>query len=94
MKNKRLIIILACVPLLLLIPLIGMQFSNEVNWSYLDFILAGLLLTGIGLCIETTLRCVKSVKYRIIICLIVFMIFFLIWAELAVGIFNSPVAGT
>ena len=46
-KNKRLAMIILTVPALLLIPLIGMQFSNEINWSLIDFVVMGLLLLGV-----------------------------------------------
>jgi ABC-type cobalt transport system substrate-binding protein len=41
MKNKRLYIILALIGIILLIPLVAMQFTEAVNWSLLDFIAAG-----------------------------------------------------
>jgi len=63
-----------------------MQFTNEVNWTGFDFIVAGILLTGTGLVIELVLRKVKSRRMRIIVCLVVLFILFLVWAELAVGI--------
>lgn len=94
MKNKRLIIILAIVTILLLIPFIAMQFTNEVNWKILDFIIMGVLLFSTGLLFEFVMRKVISVKNRIIICGAILIAFFLIWAELAVGILGTPFAGT
>lgn len=94
MKNKRLIIILASASTLLLIPLLAMQFTNEVNWSVSDFIIMGGLLFGTGLLCELIMRKVKSVTNRIIICGAVLFVFFLIWVELAVGLFNTPFAGS
>ena len=91
--GKRLIGILLGVVLLLLIPLIAMQFTNEVKWTPIDFIAAGILLISAGMTLEFILRKVKSTKFRIIYCIVLFFVFFLIWAELAVGIFGTPFAG-
>jgi len=35
--------------LLLLIPLVAMQFTQEVVWTLSDFVFAGILLFGAGL---------------------------------------------
>lgn len=94
MKNTRLIIILASVSVILLIPFIAMQFTDEVNWSFRDFAIMGVLLYGTGLICELVLRTVKSVPGRILICAGVVIAFLLIWAELAVGIFGTPFAGS
>lgn len=93
-SNKRLTYILLSVVVLLLIPFFGMQFSNEVNWSAFDFILAGVLLFGTGLTIEGVLRFVKNRNKRILLCIGILFALFLLWAELAVGIFGSPIAGS
>lgn len=93
-KNKRLIGIVVTVALLLLIPLIAMQFSDEVTWSLGDFIVAGILLLGTGLTCELVMRKVKNIRSRIIICGIVVTALLLIWMELAVGIFGTPFAGS
>ena len=94
MKNKRLILILSIVPALLLIPLIAMQFTNEVNWEVFDFAIMFILLTGTGLTIEFTLRSVKSTGSRVLLCTGILLILLLVWAELAVGIFGTPFAGS
>jgi len=93
MQNKRLISVVLTSAILLLIPLIAMQFTDEVNWNLFDFIIAGTLLIGTGLIIELVLRKTKKIKYRIIIVAALLIVFLLIWAELAVGIFGTPLSG-
>ncbi len=80
--------------LLLLIPLAAMQFSSEVNWSLFDFVIMGFLLLALGFSIRF-IRNKKSVlKYPLLMIIAVVVLFFIIWAELAVGIFGSPFAGS
>lgn len=80
--------------ILLSIPFFGMQFTDEVNWDIKDFTIMGILLFGTGLLCELVFRVVKSFHNRVILCGGILIIFFLIWAELAVGIFGSPFAGS
>ena len=94
MQNKRLIGIVIAVVVLLLIPLIAMQFTDEVNWTLYDFVVAAVLLFGTGLMCEFVMRKVTKVKYRIAICAVLLMVLLLIWVELAVGIFGTPFAGS
>jgi cytochrome bd-type quinol oxidase subunit 2 len=93
-SNTRLIIILLAVPVILLIPFVAMQFTEEVNWSTFDFLVMGILLLLIGLKIEYILRKVKRKQNRIAVISIILIVFLLIWAELAVGIFGTPFAGS
>ena len=93
-QNKRLIGIITTVALILLIPLIAMQFTNEVKWDLRDFVVMGGLLLGTGLMCELVLRKVKKRESRIFICAALVVALFLIWAELAVGIVGSPFAGS
>jgi hypothetical protein len=93
-QKNRLPGIMVSAVILLLIPLIAMQFTNEVRWSVPDFVAAAILLFATGLACELVMRKVKKIQYRVIICSIVFLAFFLIWAELAVGIFGSAIAGS
>jgi hypothetical protein len=92
-KNKRLIGILSAIALLLLIPLIAIQFSDEVKWTLADFVVMGFLLISTGLLCELVIRKVSKINWRIALCLVILLVFFLIWAELAVGIFGTPFAG-
>ena len=94
MKTKNLLIILMVVGGILLIPFIGMQVSNEVNWSSSDFVIMGILLFLSGLAINFALSKLKTRKSKILACAIILLILFLIWAELAVGIFGTPFAGS
>ena len=94
MQNKRLTSIVLSVTLILLIPLIAMQFTGEVNWTLMDFVVMGVLLLGTGLLIELVLRKVKKTVHRIAICGVILLALTLIWAELAVGIFGTPFAGS
>lgn len=55
-KNKRLIGILLTPILLLLVPLIAMQFTKEIYWKLSDFVVAGALLLSSGLIIEFIIR--------------------------------------
>lgn len=94
MKNKRLIGIVLTVAILLFIPLLAMQFTDEVNWTLLDFTVAAVLLLGTGLLCELVMRTVNKIGYQIAICAVILVALLLIWIELAVGIFGTPFAGS
>ncbi len=78
---------------LLLIPVVAMQFTDEVVWSSMDFILAGVVLLSLGCLLSFLIRNVHSTKKRLLLILCTILMFAILWAELAVGIFNSPIAG-
>lgn len=84
---------LLVIALVLLMPLIAMQFTNEVNWSPADFAAAGVLLLGTGFICELVLRTIKSRRNRIMICIAILLICLLVWLELAVGILGTSFAG-
>lgn len=92
--NKRPLVILSIIAILLSIPLVAMQFTDDVKWHGIDFLVAAILLTLAGLGVEAAFRFVKKKSHRIglVICILIFL--FLIWAELAVGIFGTPLAGS
>ncbi|HEX8575239.1 MAG TPA: hypothetical protein VF677_02995 [Flavobacterium sp.] len=94
MKSKRFIGILLMVAFLLSIPLIAMQFTNEVHWDLFDFVIAGILLLGTGLAIEIVMQNVKNRNTKIGLVVSILVVLFLVWAELAVGVFGTPFAGS
>jgi hypothetical protein len=75
--------------LLLLIPLVAMQFTDEVVWTLFDFIVAGTLLFGTGLTYKLLTRKTGEIAYRVAVGFALFTGLFLIWANLAVGIIGS-----
>ena len=82
------------IALLLCIPLIAMQFTEEVKWTGWDFVVMGALLTLTALLLELVWRGVRTFGYRVLLCSFIVVGFLLIWAELAVGIFGTPIAGS
>jgi hypothetical protein len=92
--KPRIIIILSVIASILAIPLIAMQFTNEVQWDLRDFVAAGILLLSTGLAIELVIRNMKTGTSRTVVLIVILLALFLIWAEMAVGIFGSPIAGS
>jgi hypothetical protein len=86
--NKRFIGILAAATILLLIP-----FVARFPWGAFDFIAAGVLLFGTGIAIEVALRLITKWEYRVAACVGILIALAIVWAELAVGLFGSPIAG-
>jgi len=93
-RHRRLLIILASILLLLTCPLVAMQFTKEVNWSVLDFVVAAMLLLFAGLSAEWLMQKVKNRKLLYVLLFVILLIFLVFWAELAVGIFGTPFAGS
>lgn len=85
---------LAVVVFILLIPFVAMRFTEEVRWSLLDFLVAGGLLVVLCVGIELVLKYVAQPRQRLWAGLAVVAVFLLLWAELAVGIFGTPLAGS
>lgn len=71
---------------MLLIPLIAMQFTREVQWGPMDFVVMGTLIFITGLLIDLAAR--KAGKNRVIAIFAIIVISLWLWAELAVGVFT------
>lgn len=92
--SKRQIVILSSIFALLAIPFTAMQFSSEVNWSFFDFLVVGGLLLVLGFAIDLAIRKTKTINKRYLAITAIVVLFLLIWAELAVGVFGTPLAGS
>jgi hypothetical protein len=75
--------------LLLLIPLLAMRFSDEVNWSLSDFVLMGTLIFGTALALELIVRRARSLAHRAALAIALAASFLLVWVNLAVGIIGD-----
>ena len=94
MTLKRFSSILFIVAALLLVPFVAMQFTAEVNWTSSDFVIAAILLLGFGLLIDLAVRKIPRTRTRLLVVGIILFVLFIIWGELAVGIFGTPFAGS
>jgi len=79
--------------LVLLLPLIGVILF-DLDWNIFDFLIMGLLILFFSIAINLILNHLNSSKLRLILVLMSVILFLLIWAELAVGVFGTPFAGT
>lgn len=76
------------IALLLCFPALAMLFTREVNWGPGDFVAAGGLLGLAGLGLELTARIATTPLRRALAAGTVVALLLLVWAELAVGIFD------
>ncbi len=79
---------------LMLLPYIASQNSEGGGWDLFDLFIGGAMLFALGMSIQFLMRKLKGKKIRIPIIILVVLIFILIWIELAVGIFGTPLAGS
>ena len=75
--------------MILMVPLVAMQFTQEVAWSPLDFVVAGALLFGAGLAYVLVSRQASHVTYRVAVGIAIAAGLLLIWVNLAVGIIGA-----
>ena len=83
--TKRLSVWAAAVALILMVPLVAMQFTNEVVWDETDFIVAGVLLFGTGLAYELVARKGGTIAYRSAVSVALAAALLLVWMHLAVA---------
>jgi len=74
--------------LLLTVPWVAMRFTEEVRWDALDFLVFGAMLAVAGGLVEIAVRIRRERRFVIAVVLGVGLLFLLVWAELAVGLFH------
>ena len=67
--------------------------SDEFDWNIFDFIVLIIMMIFTAALFEIATRAAKTKKNQKILFILITIIFLLIWAELGVGIFDSPFAG-
>jgi len=73
----------------LLLPLVGMLFTNEINWGLGDFVFAGVLLFGSLGVYEVAARTTSNIAYRAGVGVAIAGALLLTWINTAVGITDS-----
>lgn len=100
MQTKNIIRVALGTGLILLIPLvlqltIGTGVDGQgFNWKLGDFVIMGILIFLTGLGLDFVARKFSHSLYRGLAIIAIILVFLLIWAELAVGVFGSPFAGS
>lgn len=80
---RRVALVTACI---LSVPLVAMQFTDEVAWGVVDFAVAGVLLGGTGLIHQLAAGKAGNVAYRAAVGVALAAALFLVWSVLAVGV--------
>ncbi|RDI55138.1 hypothetical protein [Microvirga subterranea] len=75
--------------LTLLLPLIAMQFTDEVDWNATDFAVLGIMLTGACGAYELAASRNGNIAYRAGVGVALVAAFILIWMNLSVGIIGA-----
>lgn len=74
---------------LLLLPLVAMQFTREVDWGPADFIIIGFMLVLVCGAVELAVRASGHIAFRAGTGVAAVAAFLLIWINLAVGIIGD-----
>ena len=75
--------------IMLMLPLIAMQFTDEVDWDVSDFIIFGVMLGTVGGCFELAAKMSPNTAYLAATGVALATAFILIWINAAVGIIGN-----
>lgn len=93
-QNRDVTSIVVLTVLTLALPIVTMQFSDQVKWTVFDFVVATVLLLSFGLTYVFIARKLTTMKGKVIFGAAIGFVFLLVWAELAVGLIGTPFAGS
>lgn len=85
---RQVVLVFSVTAMLLMIPVLGMLLSDEMNWGPGDFAFAAVLLSGTGLAYVFGSRLARTGRQRVILGALLGLALLTIWAEAAVGIFH------
>lgn len=88
-QSKNIIRVALATGILLLVPLVAMQITDEVVWGPVDFVTAGVLLFGTGLAYVLAAGRGGTFVYRAAVGVALGTALFLVWSNLAVGIIGN-----
>jgi hypothetical protein len=91
-SGRRMAAWAAVVALILLVPLVAMQFTDEVKWGLFDFVFAGTVLFGASLTYELVAAKGGTTAYRVAVGVAVATALALVWVNAAVGIIGDDEA--
>jgi hypothetical protein len=94
MQNRNIIRIALGSAFILIMIMLMNQFNDEVDWKLDDFIAMGILLLSAGLAYELLAKKMTTAACRVAVAIAIGIVFLIIWAELAVGVFGTPFAGS
>jgi len=93
-KQQKTALIFAIPTLLMVAAFISNNFVDGFNWSGSDFLIAAILLFGTASFIYMIASSKLSLRAKIISSIVIIFILIMIWVEMAVGLFGSPIAGS
>ena len=76
----------------LVVVFLASLLSDQVTWSIFDFLIGGALIFAFATA-EILLWKKLHSQYRWFVLLFVLFLFLMLWVEMAVGLFGSPLAG-
>ncbi len=80
-SKKSVYVVLLSTIFVLLLPLIAMQFTNEVNWGVGDFVVAGVLLSFFGYLYKVLTKTSNHQIKNIVVGILVFGLLVLVWVN-------------
>jgi hypothetical protein len=86
--RKAIVVTALVTAALLALPATAMLFTREVAWGPGDFVVAAVLLFGAGMAIYAGTRLARTRAHRLAVVASVLLALAIVWAELAVGLFD------